>query len=179
MNLFEGDLVRLTAPRPEDNELFSKWTHNTEYSRLVDADPIPPMSPEAFAEWEKGIVGPNSNLFRIRTREDDKLIGFVALEVTWANQSAFLAIGIGDPHFWGKGYGTDAMKLLMQYAFQELGLYRVGLNVISANERAMRLYERLGFIREGAQRECVYRDGKRLDLVYYGILRHEWEGLYG
>ena len=175
VNLFSGDLVRLGAPQNDDNEQFAAWTHNPDYLRLMDTDPARPMSAEAYGEWEKNIVGPNTFLFRIRTLAEDAMIGFVALDVTWANQHAFVAIGIGDSNYWGKGYGTDAMRVTLRYAFQELSLHRVGLSVIAYNKRAIASYEKLGFVFEGAQREYLLRDGQRYDLCYYGILRHEWE----
>jgi RimJ/RimL family protein N-acetyltransferase len=160
---------------PSDNEQFSKWSENASYLRLLDADPAVPRSPEDFAKWEESASGgDNSFLFRIRTLSDDTLIGFVGIDVNWPNQSGFVAIGIGDERYWGRGYGTDALTLLLNYGFNELSLHRIGLNVISNNVRAIALYEKLGFVREGAQREVVLRDGERYDLIYYGLLRHEW-----
>lgn len=175
-DLFSGSLVRLSAPRPGDYESFARWSHNPEYLRRMDTDPAKPHSAKSFEEWEKGNTGPNTYLFRIRIIHDDTLIGFVALDVNWANQNGFLAIGIGEPTAWGRGYGTEAMTLILNYAFNELSLHRVGLNVISTNTRAIALYEKLGFVYEGSQREWGIRDGQRFDLVYYGILRPEWTG---
>lgn len=174
-NLFEGQLVRLAAPQEDDSTIFARWSQNADYLRALDSDPARPHSPASFAEWEKDITSGNTFLFRIRLLENDVLIGFVALDVNWANQNGFLAIGIGEPDCWGRGYGTEAMRLILNYAFNELSLHRVGLNVISNNQRAIALYEKLGFVREGAQREVVLRDGQRFDLVYYGLLRPEWE----
>lgn len=173
-DLFSGQLVRLSAPQPDDYDSFARWSHNADYLRLMDADPAKPHSAKSFEEWEKEITGPNTYLFRIRLQQDDTLIGFVALDVNWANQNAFLAIGIGEPTAWGKGYGSEAMMLILNYAFNELSLHRVGLNVISTNARAIALYEKMGFVHEGTQREWGVRDGQRFDLVYYGILRREW-----
>jgi RimJ/RimL family protein N-acetyltransferase len=173
-SLFMSELVRLAAPQPDDDEIFAEWSENDEYLRLMDTDPAMPMNAAQFAKREKELDSPNSFLFRLRTVATDRLIGFVALEISWANRNAFLAIGIGDPEYWGKGYGSDALQLILRYAFDELSLYRVGLNVISNNERAIHTYEKAGFIREGAQREYCHRDGQRFDLVYFGILEPEW-----
>ncbi len=130
---------------------------------------------DTVTQHQKNANTHNNFEFRIRTLAEDQLIGYTGLEVMWANQHAFVAIGIGEPEFWGKGYGLDAMQVILRYAFDELGLYRISLNVMSYNTRAIHLYEKIGFIHEGTQRECVYRDGQRWDLVYYGLLRHEWE----
>jgi RimJ/RimL family protein N-acetyltransferase len=174
--LFKGSLVRLAAPTPEDYPIIAKWWENDEFLRLMDTSAARPLSAQRLDEWEKGMrEDPNNFLFRLRTLADDTLIGFGALEVMWTNQSAFLAIGIGDANYWGKGYGSDGLSLLLRFGFNELGLHRIGLNVISNNTRAIRLYEKTGFSYEGTQREAVYRDGQRLDMVYYGILRRDWE----
>lgn len=176
-DLFTGKLIRLTAREEDDAKIFAQWSNNPDYLRSMDTDPPVPRSAENFAAWEKDIIGPNSYVFRLRTLEDNTLIGFVALDVTWSNQNAFLAIGIGDPAYWGRGYGADTMRLIMNYAFNELGLHRIGLNVISTNTRAIALYEKMGFKHEGAQREWGQRDGQWFDLVYYGVLRDEWQDL--
>jgi RimJ/RimL family protein N-acetyltransferase len=88
---------------------------------------------------------------------------------------AWLGIGIGDREQWGKGYGREAMELVLRYGFHELNLHRIQLTVFEYNERAIALYEKLGFRREGVYREFMQRDGKRYDMLLYGLLRREWE----
>jgi RimJ/RimL family protein N-acetyltransferase len=90
-----------------------------------------------------------------------------------------MGIGLGDKTCWGKGYGTDAMSLLLRYAFTELNLHRMTLTVYEFNERAIRMYQRCGFKIEGIVRDCLYRNGRRWDLVSMGILRDEWLELNG
>jgi len=173
-SLFHGELVRLAAPVAEDAPIFARWTENAEYMRLVDTDYARPQSAESFAEMEKTHTQ-NSTTFRLRTIKDDILIGFVSLHsFEWNNQTATLSIGIGDSAYWGKGYGTDAMKLILRYAFYELNLYRVGLQTIGYNSRAIHLYEKVGFQHEGRRRGFIYRDGQRHDEICMGILRDEW-----
>jgi RimJ/RimL family protein N-acetyltransferase len=171
--------VRLAAPVAEDAAIFARWTENAEYMRLVDTDYALPKSAESFVEFEK-MHTQNSTTFRLRTIKDNIMIGFVSLHsFEWGNQTAILSIGIGDPAYWGKGYGTDAMKLILRYAFYELNLYRISLDVIDYNPRAIRLYEKAGFQHEGARRGFVYRDGQRHDAILMGILRSEWVALQG
>ena len=86
-----------------------------------------------------------------------------------------LSIGIGDQSNRGKGYGSEAMRLIIDYAFFELNLHRIQLTVFDYNQQAIALYERLGFQREGVFREFGQRDGKRYDMYLYGILYEEWE----
>lgn len=114
--------------------------------------------------------------FRLRTLEDDALIGFVALfGIEWNNQCGKMAIGIGDPKHRGKGYGTDALRLILRYGFCELNLHRIGLDVISYNGRAIRAYQKAGFQVEGTMREAVQRDGHKYDRILMSILRNEYQ----
>ena len=83
-------------------------------------------------------------------------------------------MGLGEREAWGQGYGTEALHLALQYAFDELNLHRITLTVIAYNERAIALYERAGFQREGVFREFGRRDGKRYDMYLYGLLNREW-----
>jgi RimJ/RimL family protein N-acetyltransferase len=118
---------------------------------------------------------PNSIHLMIRILADDQAIGFISLGgINWVHGSAWVGIGIGDPAFWSKGYGTEAMQLLLHYAFDELNLYRVNLNVFEYNERAVRSYVKSGFVVEGRARRVFVREGRRWDFIYMGILRDEW-----
>ena len=175
-SLFRGRLVRLAAPLPEDAPALARWSEDAEYQRLLDIRAVRPISPDVAAERDKARrADPALVEFRLRTLSDDRLIGFVALyAIDWNHQTARLAIGIGEPSYRGKGYGADALQLILRYAFDELNLHRVGAEVASYNGRALHVLERGGFRREGVLREAVQRDGQRWDLVLLGILRREW-----
>jgi RimJ/RimL family protein N-acetyltransferase len=175
-NLFRGKLVRLVAPSERDAPTLARWSEDTEYLRAVDSDYARPLSPEEFAlRLSPDQADPNRLEFHLRTLADDRLIGFVALHsVEWNNGAALLAIGIGEARYRGKGYGTDALQLILRFAFHELNLFRIGLDVIATNTRALRMYEKLGFQREGCMRGAVLRDGCRTDRILMGILRDEW-----
>jgi RimJ/RimL family protein N-acetyltransferase len=82
---------------------------------------------------------------------------------------------VGEREYWGRGYGTEAMRLVLQFAFQELNLHRVSLGVFAYNERAIRSYEKAGFRIEGRLRQGIHRVNQRWDEVVMGILRSEWE----
>jgi len=85
-----------------------------------------------------------------------------------------IGVGIGERDFWGKGYGTDMMKLALQYAFVELNMYRVSLGLHEYNPRALRSYEKVGFRMEGRTREDACHEGVFTDGLWMGILREEW-----
>lgn len=173
--IFTGNLVRLTPPQPEDRLLFAQWSHDDEYMRLLDDDPVRPQTPATYDFFGAAIKPEDAYYFHLRTLADDQVIGFVALfQLKWRNQSATMAIGIGPTAYRGKGYGHDALKLILNYGFSELGLHRIELTVMAYNTQAIKAYERVGFIREGAQRQAIYRDGQRYDMLLYGILREEW-----
>jgi RimJ/RimL family protein N-acetyltransferase len=175
-DLFWGRLVRLAPPREEDAVAFSRWSENASYLRALDTDYARPRPVQAFEKSGTEQPDPNGMEFRLRTLADDRLIGFVALHsIEWNNQAGLLSIGIGEAEYRDKGYGTDALRLILRYAFDELNLYRVGLDVIADNARAIRAYEKVGFRREGAIRGAVARDGKRFDLILMGVLREEWQ----
>ncbi|MGH2414679.1 MAG: GNAT family N-acetyltransferase, partial [Microcystaceae cyanobacterium] len=177
--LFTGKLVRLAAPKPEDSEYFAKWSENDEYLRVADNDPAQPMTPEGWTQFEASVLNsPNSFHFRLRTLADDTLIGGVGLfQIQWMHQVGSLGIAIGDTAYWGRGYGTDALQLILGYAFRELNLYRVGSSTIAYNIRSIKAHEKVGFRQEGIQRSFIQREGQRFDLIQYGILRPEWEEL--
>lgn len=175
-NLFRGRLVCLTAPIEADTHLMARWSEDANYLRAMDTDYARPLSPKDLAErLEDERTDPNAITFHLRTVEEGRLIGLVALHsIEWNNGTAMLSIGIGDAAYRGKGYGSEALSLILNYAFRELNLYRVGLDVIANNAQALRAYEKAGFRREGALRLAVARDGQRHDLVLMGILREEW-----
>ena len=176
-SLFTGQLVRLAAKQPDDNAIFSRWSEDAEYTRLMYFRPAVPRPPEAFEDKKDRHDDGRHFHFTFRTLADDTLIGEGGLGMRWNNQDTWLWIGIGEPDYRGKGYGTDAMRLLVNYAFRELGAYRVGLGVFGFNPRAMHVYEKLGFVHEGVQRESLYRDGQRFDQYSMSLLRPEWDAL--
>ncbi|WP_291634364.1 GNAT family protein, partial [Clostridium sp.] len=77
----------------------------------------------------------------------------------------------------GRGYAKEALRLTIDFGFEELNLHRIELTVLEYNEPAIKLYERLGFKREGVYREFIHRDGKRYDMYLYGMLRPEWDSM--
>jgi RimJ/RimL family protein N-acetyltransferase len=176
-NLFVGRLVRLTAPNSEDAEIVARWSRDTEYHRLGDNDPAYPQSTRQAKEWLEHDSDSSFN-FIIRTLNDDRLIGGVGLWLeSWTHKEAWVGIGIGERECWDNGYGTDAMRLILRYAFMELNLQRVSLGVFAHNPRAIRSYEKAGFQREGLIRGDSRRDGQRWDSVFMGILCDEWEAM--
>ena len=179
-DLFRGELVRMTNEAPEEiAKVEVRWQRDSEFHRLSAMDPAAMFSEKAQKEWlekqvEKGFEAHRYS-FSVRTLEEDKFIGSFGLWVDLVHSEAWIGIGIGDRDFWSKGYGTDMMKLALQYAFTELNVYRVSLGLHAYNPRALRSYEKAGFRLEGTTRKDTLREGKRTDGLWMGILREEWE----
>ena len=181
MRIFQGDLVHLVPPNPEtDAGLFAGWMRDSEFVRLMDTDPARLMSIEKHKEWlEKDLLEEqrcDELFFMIRTLEAGQTIGLIGLDgIRWVHGDAWIGIGLGERGHWGKGYGTDAMRVIQRYAFEELNLHRLSLTVFEYNQRAIRSYEKAGFIVEGHARKFLNREGRRYDMIFMGILRDEWE----
>jgi RimJ/RimL family protein N-acetyltransferase len=174
--LLVGPHVCLTPLNAADAPTIARWQLDNDYLRHLDANAAFPKNESQITEWMRdGQRGREQFLFGIRTQFNDELIGFLELgEVMWTHRSTWIGLGIGERDQRGKGYGYEAMTLALDFAFQELNLHRVQLTVFGYNEVAIRLYEKLGFTREGVYREFLERDGQRYDMYVYGILRREW-----
>ncbi|PJF44099.1 MAG: N-acetyltransferase [Phototrophicales bacterium] len=176
--LLRGNLVYLTANTIDDAEQIAKWFNDLDVSywsnyhiRLVNTE----QKQQRLKQfWE------NKNFsFAIRTIAEDRYIGIASLDAPdWRNRKTMLGVTIGDKRYWGQGYGSDTVQIMLRYAFLELNLHRVHLGVFSYNTRAIRAYEKIGFVHEGARREALFRDGQYHDMLIMSILRHEWEARY-
>lgn len=157
----EGEILRAYLNDPENHQYLARFR---------------PLNGREEREWLEGIHKQEGEfLFGVALREEERLIGSCGLHrASLPNRSAELGILIGDPAFHGKGYGAEAIGLLLEYGFNSLGLHRVGLRVYANNERGIRCYEKCGFRREGAAREARWWDGKWLDILEYGVLEGEW-----
>jgi RimJ/RimL family protein N-acetyltransferase len=176
-NLWRGDAIRLTAIAKDDYPALVRWYQDAGFLRLWNADPARPLNEAEIGKWlEEEAKKQNTFHFAIRPLAGDELLGLLELDsILWNQGCGWIAIGFGNREPWGKGYGGEALRLLLDYAFGELNLHRVQLTVFAYNERAIALYEKLGFMREGVYREFMARDGVRYDMHLYGLLRREWE----
>ncbi len=175
-DFLRGENIQLTLLDGEhDFELFERWSRGSEYARLLDFGPVSVWAAEEMKEWhEKN--SETGYTFIIRKLEDGQPIGFIGLDgINALNHDAWVGIGIGEEDCWGQGYGADAMRVMLRYAFQELNLHRVNLDVFVDNPRAIKSYENAGFVLEGISRERTVRDGRRWDIAFMGVLRSEWK----
>ena len=178
-DVLKGELTRLSALDPEEiSKAFARWRRDSEFLRLISSNTARMDSAKASQKWMEEELKDQTNnqhWFSIRALADDKLLGDIDLFIdNWAGRDAFIGLGIGEREFWGKGYGTDLMNVMLRYAFDEANLKRVTLTVFEYNPRAIRSYEKAGFRHEGRIRQMLNREGKRWDMLFMGILREEW-----
>jgi RimJ/RimL family protein N-acetyltransferase len=179
--LFEAKDVRFGPIDHETHpEIESRWTHDDEFMRQMELKPVRPLSPAMVKKQYEAIEKEMEEqrdlfYFTIRTREEDRFIGMASIEyVDWTNGNGFLTLGIGEPDFRRKGYGTQALTMLLRYAFGELNLFRVTAVVPAYNEGALRLLHKFGFVEEVRRRKALHRDGQFWDIVGLGLLNAEW-----
>lgn len=174
--MLTGENVTLRAVQRDDLPLLNQFNNDLAVELAGGGDPpmpqpLPMLEAEYEQAWAKG--GRDDAGFVIEV--DGKCIGGCALfGFDHTAHTAELGITIGDKDYWGKGYGKEAVKLLVEYGFHHRNLHKVWLNVHAKNERAIRAYTACGFVEEGRLRAHVWSEGAYDDLVYMGVLRDEW-----
>ena len=168
-----GERVRLRALDTSDAEVIWPWYHDHEFSQL-DGWRYP-SSLSQKADWIRTVNQPGyGNLFLGIETETGLLIGLVSLKrAVPEDRSAEFGIAIERGH-WEKGYGTDATRTILRFAFGEMNLHRVWLGVSDYNPRAQHVYEKCGFKVEGRQREARFHNGQWSDKIVMGILDYEY-----
>ena len=169
-----GDRLYLRPLDATDLDLCLRWINDPLLSANLGRRR--PMSRAMEVEWLAGQCKSESDLsLAIVLKETDRHIGNVGLhQIDFANRKAEFGILIGEPDVWDQGYGTEATRLMLSHGFDQLGLHRIMLRVFPFNDRAMRVYEKLGFREEGRLRESFYRNGAFHDTVLMSILENEW-----
>lgn len=170
-----GDRVVLRRHVPTNLAAFMRWYADPEVSRLTRYQEGPMARPEIERFFHARVLGPESLAMAIHERATDRLLGTCAFsQLDGENGSALFHITIGEKDAWGRGFGTEATRLMVEHAFERLRLHRLGLSVFAFNERAIRAYRRAGFVIEGRSREAIRRDGRWWDEVEMSILDSDW-----
>jgi RimJ/RimL family protein N-acetyltransferase len=173
-----GELVHLRPGERADLPLFVRWFTDRRTTRtMILVAPIGMVFEERWFDQMVEHHGKDRWFFVICRREDDRPVGSIDLhEVDLRNGRASLGIAIGDPADTGQGYGTDALRAIVGFGFDQLRLERIELDVYDINDGARRMYERIGFSHEGTLRHALYSDGAFHDVHRMAILRDEWAG---
>ncbi len=172
-----GKRIYLRPLELDDIERCVHWINNEEVNKFLVSGRLP-IHKIKEETWIKNLYkDPNNILLAISLKEKDLHIGNTGLHnISWIDRYGILGIMIGEKKFWGKGYGTEATKLMLDYAFNRLNLERVELSVYEFNERAIKCYLKAGFKEEGRLRRRRFKDGRYWDEIVMGILKEEWIG---
>jgi len=172
--------LRLRPLEREDLHWFVEWFADPEVLEFLGLHN--PLSQAREEKWfDKVLESPeDEHPFAIEVAEDGhwRVIGNIAFFGFHATfRSAEIGIVLGDKSAWGKGYGTGAMRKMVDHGFKNLNLHRIHLQVIAENTRGIRCYEKVGFVREGCQRDDIWKNGRFHDVYTMSILFPEWEKL--
>lgn len=176
----EGKLVRLRGYEKSDLVSLMKWINDDEVTQFLAPGvlswPVSSIAEERFIA-DAALAGPEAvnRSFVIETLANREYIGGIALHaINWIDRHAAVGIVIGDKSYWGRGYGTDAMRLLLRIGFDKLNLHRLWLRVYDFNLRAISSYEKCGFKREGVLREERFHKGAYHDTIVMGMIADEY-----
>lgn len=173
-----GEHCYLSPINPADAEKYTAWLNDLEVSKhLIVSDQQ--INVQKETEILNDMIKRGNQIFAIIDKEKDVLIGNCSLfKIDHADRKAELGIFIGDKNYWDKGYGTEALRLLLDYGFNILNLHNIFLNVHSFNKRALRAYEKVGFKIIGRRRESFIMAGKKYDEIFLDILEEEFTSPY-
>ena len=173
-----GERIRLRAIEREDLLRFVNWLNDPDVLQgLLIYLPLSLQDEEKWYEnMMKRPMDEHPMVIEIQQAEGWLPIGNCGfMNIDWRCRSGEVGIFIGEKRLWNQGYGTDAMNLLLQHGFNTLNLNRVALDVFDTNLRAVRSYEKAGFVHEGRRRQAFFKDGKYVDILQMSVLRQEWE----
>ncbi len=177
-----GERIRFRAPERSDIPLWVAWLNDPEV--LQGLGLYKPMSTASEEKWFESLSARSNSdqVFVIEARLADdqegwKPIGNVGLhDIEWRVRSAEFGIVIGEKSLWNQGYGTEATRLILHYGFYTLNLNRIFLRVYQTNPRAIRAYEKAGFVHKGCMRQAEFREGRYIDVLYLSVLKAEYKG---
>ena len=178
--LFTGERIRLIRLTDDHLPQFAEWLTDFEVQRFVNPGTVVPVTGADLLDPNSWMASdrndPNHFLWAVHTLEDDTFIGITALVLTNPIIREYgFGINIANPDYRSKGYGGDMMRVVLNFGFTQLNCSRITLTVASYNPRAIRLYEKMGFVLEATAREVTYRDHIYRDELHMAILKREWE----
>lgn len=171
------DAVALRRPEPKDADFFYEFRNDWEVIQGLGgfSSGYAVKDIQDWIEYHRNKR--DEIIWTIAEQDTDACLGHVGIyKIDHRIRSAEFAIMLGNKEWWGKGVGKNVTYATIDYAFKQLNLHRIYLTVLKTNERAVALYEKLGFKTEGVLRDEQYRDGRYIDVVIMGILESEWIG---
>jgi len=174
--ILEGVLVDLVPFSKVYQERMVGWRNGALRDWWPDADGLRTRAQHHRREEQRQTESGGYVRFGIQTKAGQPIGIYVLASINPYHRTAEIGAGIGDPAYWGGGYGSDAMLLLVDYAFRWLDLRRLHLKTMGHNLRAQRQVEKCGFTYEACCRQQMFKDGQFRDQVYYGLMYDEWPG---
>ncbi|KAH7913334.1 acyl-CoA N-acyltransferase [Hygrophoropsis aurantiaca] len=176
--MFTTDRLVLRAFRDDDLDHLLALRNDPRVVTSLSAEPVVPRPPN-YKIFLKELAENSTIGFTITIKETGQFMGQCSIKATEPQKNRDALFGISMyPDFWGKGYGREATKFTIDYAFKALGLQRVSLMVSAENTRAISLYEKLGFSVEGRKRRANWVNGHWEDTLSMGVLQEEWAALH-
>lgn len=169
-------MIKLRALTIEDASKTLKWHNKQEISDLYSGHPFP-VNREMEDLWYDKILTSNfpTTVFGIEHVSDKKLIGITILKnINMINRNSEIALYIGDDDYLGKGLSKEAVNETLKFGFARLNLERIYLKVLENNVKAIQLYEKLGFTKEGKMRKSIFKNNTYLSEYFYSILKNEY-----
>jgi len=175
-SILAGEKVYLAPVAKEDLELFYKWGNDLEIGQYLTTPTFLPITLEDQEMWyEKLKDNSYKRIFSIRNKNNNNTIGRIDLEdINWIYNTAYLSIFIGEKKLWGKGYGSEAIKLALDFCFNILGLHNISVEIFSYNRRSLKAFSKVGFRKIGTRKEVVFFAGKYHDTILMEILAKEF-----
>lgn len=173
----EGEKIYLSPRSCEDAELFTKWFNDFNVTDYVNRSSMI-TTLQAEKEWLQNHCDEEAS-FVIIEKETENMIGTISLEkINHLHRTATLGVFIGDQQARHKGYGTEAIHLILEYGFRYLNLNNIALDVLEWNESAIHCYQKCGFKECGRRRKCIFLDGAYYDRISMDMLAEEFKGEY-
>jgi RimJ/RimL family protein N-acetyltransferase len=174
--MIEGKKIRIRAIEKTDIEEIMRWINDPEVmENLLMRYPVSRYQEEKWIERALDEGNSRNKVFAIETKQGEYLGGIGLHAINWENGNAEAGIVIGKKEHWNKGYGTDAMMTILDFAFNQMNLHRVYLRVYEYNARGLRSYEKCGFRKEGILRDDRYAQGEYHDTIMMGVLKDEFK----
>ncbi len=171
---FVGERILLRPFSRDYLPYIQKWSNDAGLRRLIGE--VAPMSRADTEKWYKELLSDKDRVwFAIVLKKGDRVIGEAGLLRMFRPwRSTDMTIIIGERDAWGTGYGKEAGRLLLKYAFERLGFHRVSIGVVGSNKNALRFWKSLGFKKEGVERDAHFYDNEYIDGVMMSILENEY-----
>ncbi len=176
--MYFGKRIRFRAPERSDIPTWVTWLNDPEVTSGIAI--TYPMSLDDELRWFDTMLARPLELhpfvIEIKDGKNWVMIGNCGFHVIdWRNASGEVGIFLGEKKYWDQGYGSEAMQLLLKVGFETMNLHRIYLRVHEDNLRAIRCYEKVGFVTEGRLRDTEYKNGKYIDDLIQSVLRPEWK----